>query len=194
MPRISSVCVYCGSSSVSDPRFDQSAIELGQKLAKAGMTTVYGGGSPGLMGKVADAALQAGGKVVGIIPEHILKLEIRHNHLTELHVVPSMHVRKQMMAERADAFVVLPGGLGTLDETFEILTWKYLGLHNKPVIMANILNYWDPFMALSDHMLKAGFMREEHRNTFTQAQTIDDVINILTSTDVSADKVQTDKI
>jgi uncharacterized protein (TIGR00730 family) len=194
MSRISSVCVYCGSSTVSDPRFDQSAIELGQRLAKEGITTVYGGGSPGLMGKVADAALQAGGKVVGIIPEHILKLEIRHNQLTELHVVPSMHVRKQMMAERADAFVVLPGGLGTLDETFEILTWKYLGLHNKPVILANILNYWDPFMALSEHMLKSGFMREEHRTTFTEAQSIEEVMHILTSTQTSSEKVQTDKI
>lgn len=193
MSRITSVCVYCGSSSVSDPRFDAPTIELGQELAKAGMTTVYGGGSPGLMGKVADAALSAGGKVVGIIPEHILKLEIRHNQLTELHVVPSMHVRKQMMAERADAFVVLPGGLGTLDETFEILTWKYLGLHNKPVIMANILNYWDPFIALSDHMLKSGFMREEHRSTFVEARSIAEVMQILTTTDTSSEKVQIDK-
>lgn len=194
MPQIKSVCVYCGSSTSSDPKFDIPARALGEALAKAGITTVYGGGSPGLMGKVADAAMQAGGKVVGIIPEHILKLEVRHNNLTELHIVNSMHERKQMMAERADAFVVLPGGIGTLDETFEILTWKYLGVHDKPVIIANIDGYWNPFNEFFVHMKKYGFVRDVHCQTYTSVDTIDEVMNILVTEPTSTTRVQTEKI
>lgn len=194
MPQIKSVCVYCGSSTSSDPKFDAPARALGTALAKAGITTVYGGGSPGLMGKVADAAMDAGGSVVGIIPEHILKLEIRHNNLTELHVVNSMHERKQMMAERADAFVVLPGGIGTLDETFEILTWKYLGVHDKPVILANIDGYWDPFNDFFVHMKKHGFVRDVHCQTYTSVDTIEDVMNILVTEPTTTTRVQTEKI
>jgi hypothetical protein len=194
MKEIKSVCVYCGSSTTSDPKFDAPAIALGTALAKAGVTTVYGGGSPGLMGKVADAAINAGGKCVGIIPEHILRLEIRHNNLTELHVVNSMHERKQMMAERADAFVVLPGGIGTLDETFEILTWKYLGVHDKPVIIANIDGYWDFFQDAFDHMKKFGFVRDEHCRTYQMATTIEDVMNIITKVGTTSTRVQTEKI
>lgn len=194
MPQIKSVCVYCGSSTSSDPKFDAPARALGAALAKAGIATVYGGGSPGLMGKVADAAMEAGGKVVGIIPEHILKLEVRHNNLTELHIVNSMHERKQMMAERADAFVVLPGGIGTLDETFEILTWKYLGVHDKPVIIANIDGYWNPFNDFFVHMKKYGFVRDVHCQTYTSVDTIDEVMNILATEPTSTTRVQTEKI
>ncbi len=194
MPQIKSVCVYCGSSTSSDPKFDAPARALGTALAKAGITTVYGGGSPGLMGKVADAAMDAGGSVVGIIPEHILKLEVRHNNLTELHVVNSMHERKQMMAERADAFVVLPGGIGTLDETFEILTWKYLGVHDKPVILANIDGYWNPFNDFFAHMKKYGFVRDVHCQTYTSVDTIEDVMNILVTEPATTTRVQTEKI
>lgn len=178
----------------SNPAFDAPTIELGSALAKNNMALVYGGGSPGLMGKVADAALQAGGKVVGIIPDHILKLEVRHPNLTELHIVDNMHVRKQMMAERADAFVILPGGLGTLDEAFEILTWKYLGIHDRPVIIANINGYWDPLIALINHMGEHRFVREEHMNTFVVANSIPEVIDILKNTEAPHTQVRSNKI
>lgn len=194
MSQIKSVCVYCGSSKTSNPAFDAPTIQLGRALAKEGMTLVYGGGSPGLMGKVANACMEAGGKVIGIIPDHILKLEIRHNSLTELHVVESMHVRKQMMAERADAFVILPGGIGTLDEAFEILTWKYLGIHSKLVIIANIDGYWDPFLSLMNHMQDHGFVREDHMRTFVEVKSIEDLMNILKTSSVSEERLQSERI
>jgi uncharacterized protein (TIGR00730 family) len=194
MSKIKSACVYCGSSRTSNPAFDAPTIQLGQALAKSGITLVYGGGSPGLMGKVADSCMDAGGAVIGIIPDHILKLEVRHNDLTELHIVDNMHTRKMMMAEKSDAFVIMPGGLGTLDEAFEIMTWKYLGVHNKPVIIANIDGYWDPLLDLIKHMNAHQFVREEHMNTYVEAKTIDQVMNILLSTEKSATPMKTDKI
>lgn len=194
MSKIKSACVYCGSSSTSNPVFDAPTIELGQSLAKSGITLVYGGGSPGLMGKVANACMDAGGAVIGIIPDHILKLEVRHNQLTELHVVDNMHTRKMMMAEKADAFVIMPGGLGTLDEAFEIMTWKYLGVHNKPVIIANIDGYWDPLIALIQHMYQHKFVREEHMNTYIEAKSVAEVMAILTSTEKSDAPLQSSKI
>lgn len=194
MTNIKSACVYCGSSTTSDPRFDAPTIQLGKALAKAGITLVYGGGSPGLMGKVANSCLDEKGKVIGVIPDHILKLENRHNELTELHVVDNMHTRKMMMADRADAFVIMPGGLGTLDEAFEIMTWKYLGVHNKPIIIANIDGYWDPLVSLIHHMHKFQFVRNEHMETFVEAKTIEEVMNILTSVEKSFEPFQTSKI
>lgn len=194
MSKVQSVCVYCGASNTSDPRFDGPTEALGAALADAGMTLVYGGGSPGLMGKVADAALAQGGRVIGVIPEHILKIETRHTRLTELHVVPSMHVRKQMMAERADAFVVFPGGIGTMDETFEIITWKFLGIHAKPVIVANIDGYWDPFLTLFDSMAQFRFVREEHRNTFTVATSVDEVMTMLRNASPRDQRTEIEKI
>lgn len=154
---ISSVCVYCGSSNSALPPFKQLAHDVSTILAQRKIKIVYGGGHVGLMGIVADAGLQAGTEVIGIIPEHIRVHEIQHNGLTELHVVPDMHTRKRMMVERSDAFVVLPGGLGTLDETFEILTWKKLNLHNKPVIIFNAFGYWDHLLALIEHAKAQGF-------------------------------------
>ena len=194
MNNIKSVCVYCGSSTISNPEFDGPTQDLGRRFAENDITLVYGGGNPGLMGKVTDACMTAGGKVIGIIPDNILKIEPRHDNVTELHVVPNMHVRKQMMAEKSDAFVVMPGGLGTLDETFEILTWKYLGIHSKPVIIANILGYWDPMLALIEHMAKEKFVREEHLGTFTVASTIDEVMDILSRAECCDKSVQSDKI
>lgn len=194
MSKIKSACVYCGSSSSSNPIFDAPTIELGKALANSGITLVYGGGSPGLMGKVANSCMDAGGSVIGIIPDHILKLEIRHNDLTELHVVDNMHTRKMMMAEKSDAFVIMPGGLGTLDEAFEIMTWKYLGVHNKPVIIANIDGYWNPLIDLIQHMNAHKFVREEHMNTYVVAKTIDEVMNILLSLEKSTIPMKTDKI
>ena len=194
MSKIKSACVYCGSSSTSNPAFDAPTLELGKSLAEAGITLVYGGGSPGLMGKVANSCMDAGGAVIGIIPDHILKLEVRHNQLTELHIVDNMHTRKMMMADKADAFVIMPGGLGTLDEAFEIMTWKYLGVHNKPIIIANIDGYWDPLITLIEHMNKHKFVREEHMNTYVEAKSVAEVMEILKSTEKSTVPVKTEKI
>ncbi len=194
MNQIKSVCVYCGSSTTSDPSYDAPTELLGQSLAKAGITLIYGGGNPGLMGKVANSCMQAGGKVIGIIPDAILKLEARHDNVTELHVVPNMHVRKQMMAEKSDAFIVMPGGLGTLDETFEILTWKYLGIHNKPVIIANIDGYWNPMLELIRNMADKRFVREEHLNTFVVADNVPHIMDILDQQECSDPTVLSDKI
>jgi uncharacterized protein (TIGR00730 family) len=160
MSNISSVCVYCGSSNYVDEAYKHAAKQTGHLLATAGLDIVYGGGNVGLMGLTADAALAAGGRVIGIIPDHIQKFEVDHTGLTELHVVDSMHTRKRMMVERSDAFIVLPGGIGTLDEMFEIITWRQLQLHAKPVIIVNINGFWDPLLALMDHMQDTGFMRK----------------------------------
>lgn len=143
------------------------------------MRVVYGGGHVGLMGIVADSALKAGGKVIGIIPEHIRAQEVQHTGLTELHVVPDMHTRKRMMVERSDAFVILPGGLGTLDEAFEILTWKKLKLHNKPIILLNQDGYWDMMIALIDKSISEGFAQPADRVLFKVAANVGDVFALL---------------
>ncbi len=179
MTRIRSVCVYCGSSSQVARPFIEAARRLGHQLAEQGWQIVYGGGRVGLMGLVADAALEAGGRVLGIIPHHIQALEVEHTGLNELHVVDSMHTRKQMMFERSDAFVALPGGLGTLDETFEVITWRQLGLHDKPIIVVNVDAYWDPFLHLIDHLVASGFCRPEHRRLFQVVDRVEDVAQAL---------------
>jgi uncharacterized protein (TIGR00730 family) len=169
---LSSVCVYCGSSNDAQPQFKQLARDVSRALAQRGLRVVYGGGHVGLMGIVADTALQTGAEVIGIIPEHIRAQEVQHLGLTELHVVPDMHTRKRMMVERSDAFIVLPGGLGTLDETFEILTWKKLKLHNKPVVIFNAYGYWDHLVALINQMLVMGF---EKPSTLAQYKVVTSV-------------------
>lgn len=156
------VCVYCGSSGAVAPHFRQAASDLGRALAGAGIGIVYGGGRVGLMGLLADAALAAGGAVTGIIPAHLVAAELAHAGLTELVVVDSMHARKREMAARADAFAVLPGGIGTLDETFEILSWRQLGLHDRPILIADIAGYWAPLRALLDHLVAHGFARSQN--------------------------------
>lgn len=172
---IKSVCVYCGSSSRVDQVYKDAAVALGKALAANGWDLVYGGGRVGLMGLVADSALQSGSKVVGIIPQHIQAREIEHTDLTELHIVDSMHIRKQMMVDRGDAFVILAGGLGTLDEFFEILTWKQLGLHDKPVVMVNINGYWTKMIEAIRHIAAEKFMREEDFGMF---QVVDSVAQV----------------
>lgn len=157
---IAAACIYCGSANDVDVAYQRAAARTGELLAKAGVDVVYGGGRVGLMGIAADAALAAGGRVVGIIPEHIQKLEVDHRGLTELHVVDSMHTRKQMMVERSDAFIILPGGIGTLDELFEIITWRQLKLHDKPVIVVNVDGFWDPLLSLMGHLETTGFLRK----------------------------------
>ncbi len=175
MENIEFVCVYCGSSNRVDQIYKDSAVALGETIAAEGWGVVYGGGRVGLMGLVADSALNAGAKVVGIIPKHIQSREIEHTDLTELHIVDSMHVRKQMMVDRADAFVVLAGGLGTLDEFFELLTWKQLGLHDKPIVLVNLNGYWTKLLEAIKHISDVGFMRADDMKTFMVVDTIEEV-------------------
>lgn len=179
MPEIKSVCVYCGSSARVDQKYKDAAIELGKLIAAQGWNVVYGGGRVGLMGLVADSALSSGARVVGIIPQHIQAREIEHKDLTELHIVDSMHMRKQMMVDRADAFVILAGGLGTLDEFFELLTWKQLGLHDKPVVMVNIAGYWTKMIEAIQHIAGEKFMRPEDLDMFQVVETVAEVPDAL---------------
>lgn len=175
----SSVCVYCGSSNLVAQKFKISAHAIGTELAKRGSRVVYGGGHVGLMGIIADSALKAGGQVVGIIPEHIRNQEVQHNYLTELHIVPDMHTRKRMMVERAEAFIILPGGLGTLDEVFEIITWKKLKLHNKPIIVFNQDGYWDGMISLIGKTIEEGFSQPHDGTLFDVVGTVEALFAIL---------------
>ena len=161
MQNIRSLCVYCGSSGAVETRYREAASELGAQLARAGIEVVYGGGKVGLMGLLADAALAAKGKVTGIIPSHLRDAEVAHPGVSELVVVDSMHERKRQMAERADAFAILPGGIGTLDEMFEIVSWKQLRLHDKPILLVDIDGYWAPLRTLLEHIVAHGFARPE---------------------------------
>ena len=160
---LASVCVYCGAHTGRDPAYTAAAALLGRTLAERGIRIVYGGGRVGLMGVVADAALAAGGRVTGIIPQALMKKELAHAGLTELVVTTSMHERKAQMAERADAFVALPGGLGTFEELFEIWTWGQLGWHRKPCGVVNVAGFYDGLIAFLDHAADAGFVRPVHR-------------------------------
>ena len=175
MSEIQSVCVYCGSSARVDQVYKDAAVTLGKSIADNGWNVVYGGGRVGLMGLVADSALSAGGKVFGVIPKHIQAREIDHTELTELHIVDSMHIRKQMMVDRADAFVILAGGLGTLDEFFELLTWKQLGLHDKPIVMVNIRGYWTKMIEAIQYIADEKFMRAEDFGMFQVVDSVEEV-------------------
>ena len=159
-----SVCVFCGSSSGSNPIFAEIATQVGKEIARRQLCLVYGGGGIGLMGVVADAALSAGGEVIGVIPQALLDKELGHGSLTELVVVGSMHERKATMANRADAFLALPGGFGTFEEFCEVLTWAQLGLHNKPCGLLNVNGFYDPLLALFDRSVADGFLRPKHRS------------------------------
>jgi len=159
-----SICVYCGSRFGDSASFVTAAQEMGEAIARRGARLVYGGGRVGLMGIVADAALAAGGRVIGVIPEALMQREVGHSRLTELLVVRSMHERKQAMAERADAFVALPGGIGTLEELYEVWSWQQLGYHDKPVALLNVDGYYDPLIEFMGQSVRRGFVSEEqHR-------------------------------
>lgn len=169
------ICVFCGSSPGSNPAHLAAAVELGRTLAASGIGLVYGGAQVGLMGAVADAALAAGGEVIGVIPRQLFAAEVPHSGLTELHQVPDMHARKALMYDLADAFVVLPGGLGTLEELFEAATWNQLGLHArfKPITVLNVDGFYDPLVQLLDDAVTAGFVSARWRasiSTSTDAQ------------------------
>ena len=158
-----SICVFCGSSPGNDPAYATAARRLGQMFAQEGITLIYGGGRVGLMGVVADAVLDADGEAIGVIPKALLEREIGHTSLTDLRVVGSMHERKALMCELSDGFIALPGGSGTLEEFFEVLTWAQLGEHAKPCGLLNAGDYYDPLLSLFDHMVERGFLSEEHR-------------------------------
>lgn len=161
--RLSTVCVFCGSSPGARPAYRDAAEALGRVLAAQGRTLVYGGGNVGLMGVIADAVLASGGRVIGVIPQHLVAREIAHTGVTELRTVASMHERKQLMADLADTFVLLPGGLGSLEEFFEVWTWGQLGLHRKPYGLLNVDGYFDPLLAFLDHTVAERFVRREQR-------------------------------
>jgi uncharacterized protein (TIGR00730 family) len=159
-----SVCVFCGSNSGDRPAYTRAAEQLGAAIAGRGLNLVYGGAHVGLMGAVADAALAAGGKVIGVMPTALVEKEVAHDGLTELHEVHSMHERKALMADLSDGFAALPGGAGTLEEVFEVWTWGQLGYHRKPVGFVNIDGYFDRLFEFLDHQCEERFMRKEHRN------------------------------
>jgi uncharacterized protein (TIGR00730 family) len=174
-----SVCVFCGSAPGARPSYSRAAEEMGTALAKAGLTLVYGGGKLGLMGIVADAVLAAGGRVVGVIPRMLIERECAHSELTTQHVVNTMHERKTLMADMSDAFVGLPGGMGTFDELVEIVTWAQLGLHAKPVVLANIENYFSPMYAMLDYAVQEKFVTPESRARWRNADSVADVMRVL---------------
>ncbi len=161
-----SICVYCGSNAGKDPAFIAAADRLGEVLALRGIGMVYGGGQVGLMGRIADATLAAGGRVVGVIPEFLALKEIAHMGLSELHVVRSMHARKAKMVKLSQAFIAMPGGIGTMEEMFEVWTWAQLGQHRHPVGLLNVNGYYDELVAFLDKMTDQGFLAPEHRGAF----------------------------
>lgn len=180
---IKSVCVYCGSRTGDEPSHATVAKEIGTRLAESNYKVVFGAGSIGMMGIVARSALSAGGDVIGIIPEHLNDIEITQPGLTEIHVTPNMHERKALMFNKSDAFVLLPGGLGSMDEFFEILTWSQLGLHSNPIIILNHKDYWRPLLTLIDHIIEENFAGVKCRSLFQVVESVDAVIDILNTTE-----------
>ncbi|MFC4291400.1 TIGR00730 family Rossman fold protein [Sphingorhabdus arenilitoris] len=170
------LAVYCGSATPADPVYIDAARHVGRTLAERGITTVYGGGRLGLMGAVADAALAAGGDVIGVIPEALVGSEVAHQGCTQLHVVPGMHERKRMFTDLSDGFINLPGGVGTMDELWEAVSWAQLGYHHKPVGILNIAGYYDHLIAFNAHMAEVGFVRDAHKGILVMAQEIDDLL------------------
>lgn len=179
--KITSACVYCGTGHDVADIYKDTARRVGEVLAREDVRLVYGGGRVGLMGIVSQSCFRAGGQVVGIIPEHIQDKEQRNDDVQELHIVDSMHARKQMMVEKSEGFIVLPGGFGTLDETFEILTWKYLGLHDKPVVFINVNGFYDPLFRMVDHMVDSGFTPFWHRSLYQVVDKPEDAVVALSS-------------
>lgn len=178
-PELRSLCVFSGASDRVDSTFREAARRVGELVAAAGLDLIYGGASVGMMGVVADAALSAGGRVIGVIPRALQDLEIAHRGLTELHVVESMHARKALMADLSDAFVALPGGFGTLDELFEIVTWAQLKIHAKPIALLDVANYYAGLCAFVDHGVATGFVRPEHRRLLIRVVAPDELLDAL---------------
>ena len=189
MKRIERLCVYCGSSSGTQPVYRATALALGKTLAAHGIELVYGGGHVGLMGAVADGALAGGGRVIGVIPEALMKRELGHTGIQDLRVVGDMHERKLTMANLADCFVAMPGGWGTLEELTEMLTWLQLSIHAKPIGLLNVAGYFDHLLAFAETMVSEGFVRVEHRSLFCVAEDAERLIDQLAATTlVTGDK------
>jgi uncharacterized protein (TIGR00730 family) len=176
VPDLSSICVFCGSNAGSQAAYLEAAEAVGRGLAQRGVRVVYGGGKVGMMGAVADAARAAGGEVVGVIPQAIFDLEIGHTGLDDLRVVGSMHERKALMAELSDAFIALPGGVGTLEELFEVYTWAQLGIHSKPLGLIDVADYYQPLVAFLDHAVQERFLRPETRTLLAVSDGLDDLL------------------
>jgi|SRR5271166_302681 len=175
------VAVFCASAAGAKPEYLDAARELGRRIAEKNFGLVYGGATVGLMGAIADAALAAGGKVSGVIPDVIMDLEIGHRGLTELHVVRTMHERKALMASRADAFIALPGGYGTMDEFIEIVTWAQLRIHAKPCVMVNVNGYYDSLLAFFDTAVEQGFLKPENRRLVQIARDAEEALEVVES-------------
>jgi len=171
--------VFCGSSSPADSRYRDAARALGALVARRGVDLVYGGGSVGLMGELADAALAGGGRVIGVIPAGLFAREVGHTGLTELHEVASMHERKQLMYDLSDAFIALPGGLGTLEELAEVATWSQLGLHSKPVALLDVSGFWEPLIALLDQMTGVGLLKPAGRDLIQRTDSAEEALGVL---------------
>ncbi|MEK3834297.1 MULTISPECIES: LOG family protein [unclassified Paenibacillus] len=171
-----SIAVFCGSSEGASPVYKESAILLGKELAARNITLIYGGATVGLMGAIADSVMQAGGRVIGVLPHFLKQREIEHTRLTELIMVDSMHERKLKMSELADGFIAMPGGPGTMEEYFEIFTWAQLGLHQKPCGLLNVNHYYDPLIALFSNMAREQFMQEKHHSIMLNATTPEGIL------------------
>ncbi len=172
-----SLAVYCGSATPANPVYIEAARYVGRTLAERGITVVYGGGRLGMMGAVADSALAAGGTVIGVIPEALVDAEVAHRGCTELHVVKNMHERKALFTDLSDGFVNLPGGVGTMDELWEAVSWSQLGYHSKPVGVLNVAGYYDHLIAFNAHMVEVGFVREAHKGILIVAEEIADLLD-----------------
>jgi len=170
------ICVFCGSSAGSQPEYRACAEQLGAELTRRKIGLVYGGGNVGLMGEIADSVLEAGAEAIGVIPEHLMTREIGHDRLTKLHIVRSMHERKALMADLSDAFIALPGGFGTLEEFFEVLTWSQLGLHAKPCGIVNALAYYAPLLRMLDHAVDERFLKPQNRALLIARETPSDLL------------------
>ncbi|AEV37174.1 hypothetical protein PSE_2666 [Pseudovibrio sp. FO-BEG1] len=179
MKTLKSICVYCGSNAGSQPLFEQAAIQLGELLAREGIRLVYGGGSIGLMGAVAKTVLENGGEVTGVIPKFLKEREVMLEEAHELIVTQDMHERKRTMFEKADAFIALPGGIGTLEELVEMLTWAQLGRHDKPMLLLNLDQFWTPLVELLDHMRGLGFIRPDSDITYEITSDVSQSVDIL---------------
>ncbi|NDB66569.1 MAG: TIGR00730 family Rossman fold protein [Methylocystaceae bacterium] len=188
MRQIRNICLYCGSASGNDPAFTRAAQSFGRLIATAGIGLVYGGASCGLMGAAAHAALAAGGHVTGVIPDFFDEYEVAEKRISELIIVKDMHERKRIMFERSDAFVAFPGGIGTLEELAEQLTWIQLGQHRKPLIIADINGFWGPLLALISHMRESAFIRPSHEIRYQVAQTVEDILPMILKAAIDEDK------
>jgi uncharacterized protein (TIGR00730 family) len=180
-PLVNRIAVYCGSATPADPIYLETARLVGRTLAARGIGLVYGGGRLGLMGAVADAALEAGGEVIGVIPEALQSAEVTHKGCTQIHIVAGMHERKRLFTDLSDGFITIPGGVGTMDELWEAVSWAQLGYHSKPVGLLNVAGFFDHLIAFNAHMVSTGFVREAHRGILIVDEILDGLLTKMTS-------------